>query len=152
MNHNPSADSRGFTLVEVLISFVVLLFAVLTLTTAYPYAFSRVSERDDELQAVAFGQQYMEQIRQQIHAGATSVTASTTPIDAGYSVAFGSTNYSSASPPPSLVSPGNFTASAVLNPRCAGCTSYDVAVTVSWSVGGSPRKIVLDSIITSEAP
>src|SRR5579863_1256010 len=53
---------RGFSVVEALVSMLILTLAVLTLTTAYPYAFGRIGERDDELQGVSFGQQYLEEI------------------------------------------------------------------------------------------
>jgi len=135
---------------------VMLTIAVLTLTTAYPYAFGRIGERDDELQAVSFGQQYMEQIRQQIRSGATSLTTATLPIDAGYALAFGVMRYptpgpSPAPPPAQLTSPGNFTASATTNPALSATGhSYDVEVTVSWSYGGAPRSVILQTIVTKQ--
>jgi type II secretory pathway pseudopilin PulG len=152
------AGSRASSLIETIIAMVMLTIAVLTLTTAYPYAFGRIGERDDELQAVSFGQQYMEQIRQQIRSGATTLTSATLPIDAGYALAFGVMKYPTPgpSPPPSppaqLASPGNFTATATTNPALsASVATYDVKVTVSWSYGGAARSIVLQTVVTRQA-
>jgi type II secretory pathway pseudopilin PulG len=149
------ARVRAFSLIEALVAMVVLLVGVLTLTTAYPYAFGRIGERDDELQAVSFGQQYIEQVREQIRAGATALTPGTAPIDGGYPLAFGVMGYpapgSTASPPPQLASPGTFTATATTNPALsAGASSYDVTVKVTWTYGGSPRQVLLETIITRE--
>jgi len=149
---------RGFSLIEAMVAMVVLTIAVLALTTAYPYAFGRIAERDDELQAVSFGQQYLEQVRQQVRAGATTVTAATTPIDAGYSLSFGVKNYPSpgatASPPPQLPSPGNFTATATFSPALnATNSSYDVTVTVTWTLpAATSHSVLLQSIVTRQAP
>lgn len=144
---------RGFSLVEAFVAMVILLVAVLTLTTAYPYAFGRIGERDDELQAVSFGQQYVEQVRQEIRAGATALPTATAAIDAGYPLAFGVTSYpspgASASPPPPLNSPGTFTATATTKPTLsASANSYDVTATVTWSYGGAPRSVLLQTIVT----
>ena len=132
---------------------VILLVAVLALVTAYPYAFGRIGVRDDELQAVSFGQQYLEQVRQQIRAGATALPTATAPIDAGYPLAFGVRPYpspgASATPPPTLTSPGVFTASATTNPTLSALSpSYDVTATVTWSYGGAPRSVQLQTVVT----
>lgn len=144
---------RGFTLMEAFVAMVILTLAVLTLVTAYPYAFGRIGERDDELQAVSFGQQYIEQVRQQIRAGAVSVSATTAPIDAGYPLAFGVTAYpspgASPTPPAELTSPGFFTATATTNPALsAAANSYDVNVKVTWSFGSATRSVQLQTIVT----
>lgn len=138
---------------ETFVAMVILLVAVLALVTAYPYAFGRIGERDDELQAVSFGQQYLEQVRQQIRAGATALPTATAPIDAGYPLAFGVRPYpspgASATPPPTLTSPGVFTASATTNPTLSALSpSYDVTATVTWSYGGAPRSVQLQTVVT----
>jgi Tfp pilus assembly protein PilV len=148
---------RGFSVVEALVSMLILTLAVLTLTTAYPYAFGRIGERDDELQAVSFGQQYVEEIRQQIRAGATALPTATAPIDAGYPLAFGVTGYpapsSSASPPAQLSSPGTFTASATTNPSLTSNSNmFDVTATVTWSYGGASRSVFLQTVVTRLVP
>jgi Tfp pilus assembly protein PilV len=144
---------RGFSLVEAFVAMVILLIAVLALTTAFPYAFGRIGERDDELQAVSFGQQYVEQVRQQIRAGATSLPTATAPIDSGYPLAFGVMAYpspgASASPPPALPSAGTFTATATTNPSLTStANSFDVTATVTWSYGGAARSVLLQTIVT----
>ena len=148
---------RGFSLIESLIAMVVLLFAVLALTTAYPYAFGRIGERDDELQAVSFGQQYLEQVRQEIRNGAASLPTATATIDAGYPLAFGVMPYpspgASAPPPTELTSPGLFTATATTNPALTSNANwFDVTATVTWSYAGSARSIQLQSIVTRLVP
>ena len=151
------AQSRAFSLIEALVAMVVLVIGVLTLTTAYPYAFGRIGERDDELQAISFGQQYIEQVRQQIRAGATALTPGSAPIDAGYPLAFGVMGYpapgSTAAPPSQDATPGNFTATATTNPTLSvGANSYDVTVNVTWTYGGGARQVQLETIVTREAP
>src|SRR5579864_105282 len=102
LNSGSRPSARGFSLMEAFVAMVILTLAVLALVTAYPYAFGRIGERDDELQAVSFGQQYLEQVRQQIRAGALTLTSTTAPIDAGYTLAFGVRGYPApgASPSP----------------------------------------------------
>jgi type II secretory pathway pseudopilin PulG len=144
---------RGFSIVEAFVSMVILTLAVLVLTTAYPYAFGRIGERDDELQAVSFGQQYLESVRQQIRTGATSVSPTSAPIDAGYPLAFGVPGYpapaASASPPTELTSPGYFTATATTNPALTSTSnSFDVTATVTWSYGGTSRSVLLQTVVT----
>lgn len=136
-----------------MVAMVVLLVAVLSLVTAYPYAFGRIGERDDELQAVSFGQQYLEQVRQEIRAGATALPTATAAIDQGYPLAFGVRSYpspgASASPPPTLTSPGVFTASATTNPALSAVSSsYDVTATITWSYGTASRSVKLQTIVT----
>ncbi len=149
--------TAGFSLIEALVAMVILTLAVLVLTTAYPYAFGRIGERDDELQAVSFGQQYIEQVRQQIRAGATALPTATAPIDAGYPLAFGVLGYPtpgpSASPPPALTSPGNFSASATTTPALTSSTNrFDVTATVTWTIGGAPRSVLLQTVVTRLVP
>ncbi len=149
---NPPGQ-RGFSLVEAFVAMVILTLAVLVLTTAYPYAFGRIGERDDELQAVSFGQQYIEQIRQEIRTGSTTLPSATAPIDAGYPLAFGVTGYpapgASPSPPPQLASPGNFTASATTSPALTSTSnSFDVTAKVTWTYGSANRSVLLQTVVT----
>ena len=146
-------SSRGFSLAESLIAFVVLIVAVLTLTSTYTFAQSRISLRADELQAVTFGQQYLETIRQQVRGGVTSPsTGSTTqPIDAGYAIFSGLGNYSTSSPAPELTSPGNFTATYTLS--AIGTTSdWDVRVDVTWPYNGVTQTVTLGTVVTTQVP
>ena len=145
--------SRGFSLMEVFVAMVILLIAVLALVTAYPYAFGRIGERDDELQAVSFGQQYLEQVRQQIRAGATALPTATAAIDSGYPLAFGVRPYpspgASVPPPSEITSPGVFTAVATTSPALsATANSYDVTATITWSYGSATRSVLLQTVVT----
>lgn len=142
---------------ESFVAMIILIVAMLALITAYPYAFGRIGERDDELQAVSFAQQYLEQIREEIRAGATVLASANTPIDAGYPLAFGVRPYPSpgatATPPPELSSPGNFTATATTSPALSsGGNSFDVTVTVTWSFGGASHSVRLATVVTRVVP
>lgn len=147
--------TRGFTLIEVLVAFVVFTMGVLSLMTVYPLAFAYVGERDDQLQAVAFGQQYMENVRQQYFIGQATLTtwpaSVTAPVDAGYPIAFGTTGYTvgSTSTPTPLTSSANFTASVVsVNPAASGSPAYDVTIQVTWPTMTQP--VTLESLVISE--
>lgn len=164
----PRRLRRAFSLAEVLLAFVVLTVAVLALTTTYPYAFGRIGERGDELQAVSFGQQYLDSVREQVHAGTTTIPSATQAIDAGYPVSSGVLNYSKSSPPPTLASPGNFCAQVVLSGNqpvacpttttlsttsfASGGSGYDINVVVTWTWGGTNRQVSLETLVASEGP
>lgn len=144
---------RGFSLAESLIAFVVLIVAVLTLTSTYTYSQSRISLRADELQAVTFGQQYLETLRQQVRGGVTSVAspAPTQPIDPGYAIFSGLADYSSSSPAPEPTSPGNFTATGTIT--AIGTTSdYDVRVDVTWPYHNVTQTVTLGTVVTTQVP
>lgn len=145
--------SRGFSLAESLIAFVVLIVAVLTLTSTYTFAQSRISLRADELQAVTFGQQYLETVRQQVRGGVTSPSTGNTtqPIDAGYAIFSGLGHYSSSSPAPELSSPGNFTATYTLS-KIGSTSDWDVRVDVTWPYNAVTQTVTLGTVVTTQAP
>lgn len=144
---------RGFSLAEALIAFVVLIVAVLTLTSTYTYSQSRISLRADELQAVTFGQQNLEALRQQVRAGVTSVPspAPTLAIDPGYAVFSGLGGYSSSSPAPELTSPGNFTANGTIT-QIGTTGDYDVRVDVTWPYHNVTQTVTLGTVVTTQVP
>lgn len=149
---SPRKPSRGFSLAESLIAFVVLIVAVLTLTSTYTYSQSRISLRSDELQAVTFGQQYLEGVRQQVRGGVTTAPSpATQAIDVGYSLFSGQGNYSSSSPAPEVTSPGNFTATSTLAP-ITGTSDYDVRVDVTWLYGTATQTVTLGTVVTTQVP
>ena len=129
---------RAFSLAEALIAFTVVIIASLSLTSTYSYAYSRMSLRSDELQAVTFGQQYLETVRQRIRDGITTAPPSSTqPIDNGYALYSGVSNYPSPGPSPSpaptqLPSTCNFTATPTIT-RIGTTNDYDVRVDVTWT-------------------
>lgn len=146
---------RGFSLAESLIAFTVLIVAVLTLTSTYTYSQSRISLRADELQAVTFGQQYLESVRQQVRGGVVTPLATpaptTQPIDAGYAIFSGDSNYSSSSPAPQLSSPGNFTASGSVS-QIGTTSDYDVSVNVTWPYHNVTQTVTLGTVVTTQVP
>jgi Tfp pilus assembly protein PilV len=144
--------SRGFSLAEALIAFVVLVVAVLTLTSTYTYSQSRIALRADELQAVTFGQQYLEAVRQQVRGGVTTAPSpASQAIDVGYSLFSGQGNYSSSSPAPEITSPGNFTATSTVA-QIAGTSDYDVRVDVTWPYGSVTQTVTLGTVVTTQIP
>lgn len=148
----PPNTSRGFSLAESLIAFVVLIVAVLTLTSTYTFAQSRISLRADELQAVTFGQQYLETVRQQVRGGKTTTPASASQaIDAGYAIFSGLGNYSSSSPAPELTSPGNLTAASTLT-QIGTTNDWDVRVDVTWPYNGVTQTVTLGTVVTTQVP
>jgi len=144
--------SRGFSLAESLIAFVVLIVAVLTLTSTYTYSQSRISLRSDELQAVTFGQQYLETVRQQVRGGvATAPSPAAQAVDVGYALFAGQGSYSSASPQPEITSPGNFTATSTVA-KIAGTSDYYVRVDVTWLYAGVTQTVTLGTVVTTQVP
>lgn len=142
-------------LLESLIAFVMLVIAVLALTSTYTYSQSRISLRSDELQAVTFGQQYLETVRQQVRGGTVTPLATpsptTQPVDPGYSIFSGVGNYTSSSPPPQLISAENFTATGSV--AQIGTTSdYDVRVDVTWNYSGVTQSVTLGTVVTTQVP
>jgi prepilin-type N-terminal cleavage/methylation domain-containing protein len=152
----PRTVSRGFSLIEVLIAFVVLTIGMLSLLTVYPYAFEYIGERDDELQAVAFGQQYMESVRSQFWTGTATAAATpaptTAPVDYGYPSAFGAMGYfpNQTPTPAPLGSSSNFTASvSSVTQVGSNPSAYDVTIKVTWPTANQP--VFLESIMTGQA-
>lgn len=151
-----STSSRAFTLVEVLIAFVVLTIGILSLLTVYPYAFQYIGERDDELQAVAFGQQYMESVREQYWTGLASASATpsptSAPVDYGYPSSFGAMGYfpNSTPTPVPLGSSSNFTASvSSVTQVGSNPSAYDVTIKITWPKANQP--VYLESIMAAQA-
>jgi type II secretory pathway pseudopilin PulG len=146
---------RGFSVAESLIAFIVLIVAVLTLTSTYTYSQSRITLRADELQAVTFGQQYLESVRQQVRGGIVTplVTPAPTtqPIDSGYAIFSGDSNYSSSSPAPELPSAGTFTATGTVT-QIGTTSDYDVSVDVTWPYSGVTQTVTLGTVVTTQVP
>ena len=135
-----------------MIAFAVLIIAVLSLTATYTYSESRVSLRADELQAVTFGQQYLEMVRQQIRDGDTTApNPSTQPIDPGYPIFSGVGAYSSSSPPPEPSSPENFTATPTIT-QIGTTEDYDVRVDVTWQYHNVTQTVTLGTVVTTQVP
>jgi Tfp pilus assembly protein PilV len=150
--------ARAITLIEVLIAFAVFTVGVLSLLSIYSLVFSYIGERDDEMQAVAFGQQYMESVRNQFAFGTATDSATpaptTAPVDAGYAIAFGVMRYNEASPAPTIAPSANFTASviAVSTPQPS---TYDVTIKVTWpgpQGHAAVQFVTLESMITKQVP
>jgi hypothetical protein len=140
-----------------LIAFAVVVIAALSLTSTYTYSASRVSLRADELQAVTFGQQYLETMRQRVRGGVTSAPApATQPVDNGYAILSGVGNYPSPGPSPApapaqLASTENFTATGSIT-QIGSSNDYDVRVDVTWLYSNVTQTVTLGTVVASEAP
>src|SRR5690242_18232290 len=80
--------SRGLSIVDALIAFVITIIALTTLMTAVPLAFVSASQSAVQIQAIAAAQQHLEAIRRTVSANgnATMPVAPTVAIDAGESM------------------------------------------------------------------
>ena len=56
--------SRGFSLMEIMVAFVLALTAVLTLLGVFPSGITSIQESSDSIQAQAIGQAYLDYIRE----------------------------------------------------------------------------------------
>ena len=149
-------SKRGFSIIEAMLAFVVLLIAITGFFVAtsssttgigmVPYSFRNLNLSADDVQAYALAQQYMDNLRGAIElqqagspAGPPLPGPTTAPIDAGHSFLGGTIN----------TSPGNFT---LTNNGCpatpASSFIRDCIVTVAWDEPPQTNKsITLESYV-----
>jgi len=135
-------SGRGFTLIEVMISMVVLLIVSASVFAAVPATLGFGSESQIRMQAVGAAQDYLDVIRQYIKTNGVASDlppAPIIPIDPGASLFSGSTR-------PSL---GDFDESAICTAR--SFLSFDCVVTVTWHENGAVRSEHVESYIVSQA-
>lgn len=79
--------SRAFSIIEALLSLIVLLIAMLGLLSLVPWVFGQVQSNSLEIQAYTLAQQYMDQVRLFVQAPLTYPLPSptTAPISTGSS-------------------------------------------------------------------
>lgn len=133
--------SRGYTLVEALISVVIFGVGLSTFFGLFPYSLHEIRHANYYLQAVSVGQQYMDSMRSAIEQSHPLPGPESIAIDGGYSVTGNKMP---------ATSPGNFsvTGSCVLIPpytRLQECT-----VQVQWSENGFTRLYSVQSYATQQ--
>ena len=138
----PCSSGRGFTLIEVMISMVVLLVVSTSVFAAVPATLGFGSESQIRMQATGAAQDYLDVVRQYIKTNGVASDlppAPIIPIQTG------------ASPIADIARPsmGNFVESA--NCTARSFLSFDCVVTVTWHETGTVRSEQVESYIVSQA-
>lgn len=134
-------SGRGFTLVEALVSMVMMVAILLTLLGVVPYGFGEIQVNATQVQATAQGQQFLDALRNAKETNQPLPTATTVPIDQGNSFLTGASNTSSSA----------FTITPNACPTAsAGTTAseYDCSVTVTWSENGQSHLTTVEGYVT----
>jgi Tfp pilus assembly protein PilV len=134
-------SSRGFSLIETLISMVLMTAIVMALLGVIPYGFNQVQVNATQVQATALGEQYLEALRNAKQTKNPLPTATTVPIDQGDSFVNGSTNATS-----SLFTVTPNTCPAAVTG--ANASEYDCSVTVTWTEDGHSEATTVESYVT----
>ena len=134
-------SSRGFSLIEALISMVLMTAIVLALLGAIPYGFNEVQVNATQIQATALGEQYLEALRNAKQTNNPLPTATTTPVDQGDSFMTGSQNASSSV---FTIAPNT----CPVKVPGANASEYDCSVTVTWTENGVSEATTVESYVT----
>jgi len=139
--HKLSKQSRGFSLIEALISVVIMATVTLALLGMVPYGYRQVQMNATQVQAIALGQQYLDALRNAKQVGNALPTATTAPVDQGNTFMTGSSNATSSvftiTPNPCPTAVAGLTAS-----------QYDCSVTVTWTENGTTDSVKVESYVT----
>lgn len=140
-------SQRGFTLIEAMISMIILLLSVLAMLAVVPFGFNSVQANSINAQAVAVGQQYLEDERNALLQDPTAMPAPTSvPIDPGHSFIAGvnaNTNYGSFAVNPDGCVTKKFTGST-----SSAVNTYSCSVTVSWTETSAAKSVTVQSYAT----
>lgn len=133
--------SRGYTLLEALISICIFGIALSTFFGLFPYSIHEVRHANVYLQAVSAGQQYMDSLRSAVEQGHALPGPASIAIDGGESIiGNGKPN----------ASPGNFR----LTGSCSTVPPYTrlqhCTVTVTWTEDGFARTYFIESYATQQ--
>ena len=141
---------RGFTLVETLIAIIVAFLAVMAMLSVIPFGFSSVQTNSVRAEAVAVGQQFVDDERDALLHAAPMASATAVPIDPGQSFVANNRNNTGY---------GNF---AVAPNGCAAVQSsgtatsevnlYTCSVTVTWTETGAARSVTVQSYDVAKKP
>jgi type II secretory pathway pseudopilin PulG len=138
---------RAFTLIETMIALVVMLLSLLGMLAVVPFAFTNVETNSLEVQAVAVGQQFLEDERNATLHSIPAPSATTVPIDAGQSLVDQSVtakNYGNFTVSPDGCSTVELPASA----SHGSVASNLCSVSVSWVQSDATRKVTVQSLVT----
>lgn len=139
--HKPAKRSRGFTLIEALISLVIMTAVMLALLGVVPYGFNEIQVNAVQVQAIALGQQYLDALRNAKQTNNVLPTATTAPVDQGNSFMSNTTNTGASV---FTITP-NTCPTAVPGPTVS---QYDCSVTVTWTENGNNGSIQVESYVT----
>jgi prepilin-type N-terminal cleavage/methylation domain-containing protein len=134
-------QSRGMSLIEVLISIVIMTAIILAVASMVPYGYQQLQVNATQVQAVAVGQQYLDAMRNGKQTNQPLPSATTAPIDQGDSFMNGSANAVS----------NVFTVTPNTCPIVNGSTvnQYDCTVTVAWTQAGRNESVTVESYVTA---
>ncbi|MDQ6824926.1 MAG: prepilin-type N-terminal cleavage/methylation domain-containing protein [Candidatus Eremiobacteraeota bacterium] len=135
------APSRGFTLIEALISVLIMTTITLALLGLVPYGYNEIQVNATQVQAIALGQQYLDALRNAKQTNNPLPTATTAPVDQGNTFMTGSSNATSSV---FTITP-NPCPTALPGPTAS---QYDCSVTVTWTENGNNESIKVESYVT----
>jgi type II secretory pathway pseudopilin PulG len=139
--------TRAFTLIETMISLVVIFLAILAMLAVVPFAFTNVQTNSLEVQAVAVGQQFLDDERNASLLQIPLPSATTIPIDGGQSFSGDGVNdvgYGNFSVTPDGCTTKELTGSVLLS----GVDTYLCSATVSWTESKMTRSVTVQSYVT----
>lgn len=135
---------RGFTIVETLVATVIVSTILASLLLFIPASFHVAQQDGIRNQAVAAGDQYLDEIRNYVEStpGWSTLPAAPTDIQIDNGDVYEGTGGPSASP-------GTFSISSNGCPLVSGAkVLYDCQVTVQWNEGGAPHSETVESYVT----
>jgi type II secretory pathway pseudopilin PulG len=136
-----TSSRRGFTLIESLLSIVMMTAIVMALLGVLPFGFNEVQVNATQVQATAVGQQYLDALRNAKESNNPLPTATTAPVDQGDAFLTGASNTTAST----------FTITPNACPVANAGTSasqYDCAVTVTWTENGQSHSIKVETYVT----
>ena len=129
---------RGYTLADSLVALVLVVIAAVTVVGVVPYSFTQTQHDAIQSQANAAGQQFLDNVRDDVVTGAPIPSSTTAPIDYGLKFGDSTSNTSSA----------NFALSNSCSALNGSVLTEDCTVTVQWTENGATRKVVLETYVT----
>jgi prepilin-type N-terminal cleavage/methylation domain-containing protein len=145
LTHRSARTRRGFTLIEAMLSMIVLVVAFMGSLAAIPVAFNNTLRDSERVQAIAAGQQYLDALSEYVTFNGVDTNlpaAPTIAVDAGERFEGDGV---------AATSPGNFT---ITNNGCPAVTGsnaeFDCVVTVKWTENSANRTVTVESYVTSQ--
>lgn len=132
---------RGFSLIEALISIVIVAAILLALLGIIPYGFNQVQVNATQAQAIALGQQYLDVVRNAEQSNQPLPAATSVPIDQGDQFMQGSANSATST---FTITPNT----CPLYNAGATASQYDCSVTVTWVEDGQSKTVRVETYVT----
>jgi len=132
--------SRGFSVIESLLSLVLITFAMLSMFGLVSSAFGLTEQDSKHIQAVAVGQQYLDALRQATQNVQSLPSAPSVNVDPG----FGQTG-------------AQITATQTFSLTNNGCpivagdkVMHNCVVTVGWTEAGAAKSVTVQSYVSEQ--